>query len=98
MYGYYQLSRRVDALRRKLAPKIAVIGLRRQAEEFCHQWAAQVADRKPAPEPRPFIQKLAAAGFRQATWMALHKYLERWRDNNNHPEVRGIIVTLLPGP
>ena len=96
MCSLYQLRGRVDSLRRKLAPEIAVIRLCRQAEEFCHQWAAEVANRKPAPEPRPFIRKLGGAGFRLTTWMALHNYIERCRYNNEPPEVWDTIVTLLP--
>ena len=45
-----QLRRRVDALKRKYARELAVVRLRRQAEEFSHRWARDVADRKPAPQ------------------------------------------------
>ncbi len=90
----HHLRRRVDALRRKLAPELAVIRLRRLAEEFCDQWA--VADHQEAAQPHPFIKRVADAGFRLPTFMALHKYLERCRNANEHPQPRQIVGTLLP--
>ena len=91
-----QIRNRINALRRKYAIPLAVYGLRPLAEEFCQQWAVAQAGRKPAPESRPFIRKIASAGFRLSTFMELHKYLERRRHNNTRPDARKIIRCLLP--
>ena len=48
------LRARVRALQRKLAPQLALLRLRRLAEEHCLQSSAARADRQPPPEsPRP---------------------------------------------
>ncbi len=91
-----QIRNRINALRRKYALPLAVNSLRPLAEEFCQQWAVAQADRKPAPEPQPFIRKIASAGFRLPTFMELHKYIERCRHNNTCPDVKGVIRCLLP--
>ncbi len=101
-----QIRNRINALRRKYAIPLTVYRLRPLAEEFCQQWAVAQAGRKPAPESRPFIRKIASAGFRLSTFMELHKYLgtfmelhkylERRRHNNTRPDARKIIRCLLP--
>ncbi len=91
-----QIRNRINYLRRKYTLPLAVYRLRPQAEEFCHQWSVAQADRKPAPEPQPFIRKIVSAGFSLPTFMELHKYLERCCHNNTRPDVKGIIRCLLP--
>ena len=91
-----QLRRRVDALKRKYAKELAVVRLRRLAQEFSHQWARDVAERRPAPQPQPFIRRIAQHGFRLNTFMALHLYLERCRREADIPDSLGIISNLLP--
>ena len=91
-----QLRRRVNALRRKYARDLAVVRLRPLAEEFSQQWAVSLSQRRPAPQPQPFIRRIAQSGFRLNTFMALHKYLERCRRETTILDSLGIISSLLP--
>ena len=91
-----QLRRRVNALRRKYARDLAVVRLRPLAEEFSQQWAVSLSQRRPAPQPQPFIRRIAQSGFRLNTFMALHKYLECCRRETTIPDSPGIISSLLP--
>ena len=91
-----QLRRRVDALKRKYAKELAVVRLRRPAEEHSLQWARDVADRKPAPQSQPFIRQIAKSGYRLKTFTALNIYLERCREEGKIPDSLGIISRLLP--
>ena len=90
------LKARVRALRRKLAPQLALLRLRRLAEEHCLQSSVAQADRQPPPESHAFILRVAAAGFRLSTFMAAHKYLERCRDNNSLPDRENLVRALIP--
>ncbi len=74
-----QIRNRINALRRKYARELAACRLRRLADEFSQQWAAAVAERRPAPESHPFIKRVADHGVRAPTYMQLHKYLEGCR-------------------
>ena len=96
MYSLSQLRRRVDALRRKCAKELAVVQLRPLAEDFSQQWAVALSNRRPAPQPQPFIRRIAQHGFRFNTFMALHHYLERCRSEDTIPDCHGIIAALLP--
>ena len=96
MYSLSEIRRQVDALRRRLAPELAVLRLRKLAEEFCCQWDTAIANHRQTPEPHPFILRIAGAGFRLNTFMALHKYLDRCREGNSHPQPRDIVSNLLP--
>ena len=90
------LKARVRALQRKLAPELAILRLRRLAEEHCLQASAARADRQPPPDSHAFILRVAAAGFRLTSFMAVHKYLERSRDNNNLPDREHLLQALIP--
>ena len=59
-----QLRRRVDALKRKYAKELAVVRLRRLADQYSQQWACDISDRKPAPQSQPFIRQIAQSGYR----------------------------------
>ena len=58
------LRARVRALQRKMALELAVLRLRRLAEERCLQSLVARADRQPQPEPHAFIQRVVSSGFR----------------------------------
>ena len=91
-----QLRRRVDALKRKYASKLAVVRLRHLAEDFSQQWAREVAECRPAPQSHTFIRRIAQRGFRLTTFMALKNYLERCHSEKSIPDCIGIISSLLP--
>ena len=90
------LRRRVDALLRRFAREIAIVRLTRLAREFSLQWTVAVADRQSPPESHPFILRVADAGFRLTTFMSVHKYLERCRDQNTLPDSNKMVQSLLP--
>ena len=92
----YELRRRINALRRKLAIPLAVVRLRRLAQEFCIESNVARSERQPQPESHPFIKRVADAGFRLPTFLAVHKYLERCRTQNTLPDPHGLVHTLLP--
>ena len=96
MYTLSSLRARVRALQRKLAPQLALLRLRRLAEEHCLQSSVARADRQPPPESHAFILRVASAGFRLPSFMAVHKYLERCRANNSLPDREDLLHALTP--
>ena len=96
MYGLSGLRRRVDALLRKYAREIAVVRLRKLAQEYSLQWTVAIADRESPPDTHSFILRVAAAGFRLTTFMLVHKYLERCRSQNTIPDSTKMVQALLP--
>ena len=90
------LQARVRALQRILAPELAVVRLRRLSEEFCIESTVAHANGEPPSHPQAFIRRVASAGFRLSTFMAVHKYLERCRVNNNLPDREDLLHALIP--
>ncbi len=91
-----QLRRRVDALKRKYAKELAVVRLRRLADQYSQQWACDISDRKPAPQSQPFIRQIAQSGYRLKTFAALDIYLKHCRERGDIPDSLGVISRLLP--
>ena len=96
MYTLSALSARVRALQRKLAPQLALLRLRRLAEDHCRQSSVAQADRQPPPDSHAFIRRVASAGFRLSSFMAVHKYLERCRAKNSLPDREDLLRALIP--
>ena len=46
-----QIRRQIKALQRRFARKLAVVSVRRVADEISEQWAIVVANQKPRPDP-----------------------------------------------
>ena len=86
-----QLRRRVNALKRKFAPELAIIRLRRIAEAVADDW-----DPSEPTEPHVVIQRIAKAGFRLTTFMRLQHYLNDTQGQGDVPEPRRIVTSLLP--
>ena len=86
-----QIRRRVNALKRKFAPEIAILKLRRIAEAVADDW-----DLDEPPEPHDVIQRVAKAGFRLTTFMRLQHYLKDTRSQGDVPEPRRIVTSLIP--
>ena len=91
-----QLRRRVDALQRKYARELAVVRLRRLAEEHSLQWTYATCQGQPLPQPQPFTRRIAKSGYRLKTFVALDNYLERCQEQGTIPDCLGIISSLLP--
>ncbi len=90
------IRNQINALRRKFAFPLAVLRLRRISEEYCHDWHTALTDNKPVPEAHPFILKIAKEVMPLTTFMSLHHYLNRHRENKTTPEPLAIAVTLFP--
>ena len=86
-----QLRRRVNALKRKFAPELAIIKLRRIAEAVADDW-----DPDQPPEPADVIGRIAKAGFRLPTFMRLRRYLDDTIRQGDLPEPESIVLDLLP--
>ena len=52
----YALRSRVNALRRRMALELAVVRLRRLAQEYCVQWTVAVSDGRAVPDPIPLSE------------------------------------------
>ena len=86
-----QIRRRIDALKRKLAPELAIIQLRRLAEDISDEWVTSEA-----PEPPDVIQRIAKAGFHLPTFARLHRYLDDTRRKGEIPYPNTMVLSLLP--
>ena len=86
-----QLRRRVNALKRKFAPELAVISLRRIAEAVADDW-----DSSQSLEPPDVIGRIAGAGLRLPTFANLHRYLDDTRRQGDVPDPCDIVLNLLP--
>ena len=86
-----QIRRRVNVLKRKFAPELAIIKLRRIAEAVSDDW-----DPSEPPEPAGVIARIAKAGFRLPTFMRLRRYLDDTIRRGDVPEPESIVLNLLP--
>ncbi len=86
-----QIRRRVAALKRKFAPELAIIKLRRIAEAVADDW-----DSSESPEPADVIGRIAKAGFRLPTFANLARYLNDTRRQGDVPDPSAIVHNLLP--
>ena len=86
-----QLRRRVNALKRRFAPELAIVKLRRIAEAVADDW-----DPSEPPEPADIIGRIADAGFRLPTFVGLSRYLKDTRRQGDVPEPESIVLDLLP--
>ena len=91
-----QIRREIEALKRKYAKELAILRLRRQAEEICDQWERAVNEQQDPPQPHAVVGKMADAGFFLSTYITLHHYVKRIREEGKLPEPRQIVLNLLP--
>ena len=91
-----ELRRELQALRRKYHKEIAIYRMRRVTEEIHHDYARAVTDRQNPPKPLEVIRRIADRGFRLTTWMHLMNYLEKVREAGDIPELRRMLLALLP--
>ena len=90
------LQARVRSLQRILAKELAVARLRRLSEELCIESSVDQANGKPPSHPHAFIQRVASAGIRLPSFIAVHKYLERCRVENILPDSEDLLHSLVP--
>ena len=86
-----ELRRRINALKRKFAPELAIIKLRRIAESVADDWTPS-----DPPEPADVIRRVADAGFRLTTFTRLSRYLKDTRRQGEVPDPESIVLELLP--
>ncbi len=86
-----QIRSRINALKRKFAPELAILKLRRIADAVSDDW-----DPSEPPEPADVIGCIADAGFRLPTFMRLRRYLDHIRRQEDVPEPESIVLQLLP--
>ena len=90
------LQARVRALQGKYAPQLAFIRLRRLADACAIECERARSENRPQPPKRSLTRRAAGAGFRLHTVMALHKYVDRCREQDTLPERRDIRLPLAP--
>ena len=86
-----QIRRRVDALKHRFAPELAIVKLRRIAEAVADHWTPDQP-----PEPADVIERIAKAGFRLPTFANLARYLNDNRRQGDVPDPGAIVLNLLP--
>ncbi len=86
-----QIRRRVNVLKRKFAPELAIIKLRRIAESVADDW-----DPDQSPERADVIGRIAKACFRLPTFIRLRRYLDDTRRQEDVPMPDEIVLSLLP--
>ena len=88
-----RLRRRVNALKRRFAPELAIVKLRRIAEAVANDCDPS---RSRPPEPGDVIGRIADAGFRLSTFANLRRYLEYTQRRGDVPDPCEMTVSLLP--
>ena len=86
-----QLRRRINALKRRFAPELAIIKLRRIAESVADDWTPS-----DPPEPADVIRRIVSAGFRLPTFARLRRCLDDARRKGEVPCPNTIVLNLLP--
>ena len=86
-----QIRRRVAGLKRRFAPELTIIKLRRIAEAVADHWTPDQP-----PEPADVIGRIAKAGFRLPTFANLGRYLNDTRRQGDVPDPGAIVLSLLP--
>ena len=90
------IAARIRALERRLAPELAVVRLHKLADDYSRECQRAQVENKPQPETQLLVLKIAKAGFRLSTYMALHNCLKRCRKQNNLPNPREMLLALIP--
>ncbi len=91
-----EIRREIRALQRKYHRQLTIYRMRRVTEEVHHDYARAVADQQDPPKPLEVIRKIADKGFHLTTWMHLHNYLDKVREQGDIPEPRRMLLALLP--
>ena len=86
-----QIRRRINALKRRFAPELAIIKLRRIAQVVADDWTPDEP-----PEPTDVIRRITGAGFRLPTFVRIRRYLDDTRRRGDIPDPCEIVLNLLP--
>ena len=91
-----QLTKEVNSLKRKYASQLAVVRLRRLAQEFCDQWEAARDDGKPPMSIVESGQWFIRVGFRPRSFNGLFDCIRRCNENKEAPLPIDIVKAFLP--
>ena len=90
------LRARVNALRRKMAPALAVVKVRRTADDYCHRWSVATSNYELPPDPQRLIKGLGQAGLRLPSFASANNFLDDYRRRNTDPDPQRLFRVLLP--
>ncbi len=90
------LRARVNALRRKMAPALAVVKVRRTADDYCHRWSVATSNNELPPDPHRMIQGLALAGLRLPSFASANNFLNGCRRSNTDPDPERLRRKMAP--
>ena len=90
------LRSRVNALRRKMVRELALVRVRRMADDYCHRWFVNRSNHELPPDPHSFIRRMGQAGLRLPSFAAAYNFLDGCRRSNTNPEPQRLIRILLP--
>ena len=93
-----QIKREVNALKRKYAKALAVVRLRRLAQEFCDEWDANRVEGKPAMQAIDSGQWFIKRGYRPRSLNRLFDYIRRCAEAKEAPKAYDIVKALIPWP
>ena len=93
-----QIKREVNALKRKYAKALAVVRLRRLAQEFCDEWDANRVEGKPAMQAIDSGQWFIKRGYRPRSLNRLFDYIRRCTEAKEAPKAYDILRPSSPGP
>ena len=102
IYSLRYLRSQVDALQRRLKPVLTILRLRNLAMEFCDEFdeadsqEGAARRRKQSDISGKFMPRVGRAGFRLYTFMDLRNYLGLCVREEEPPDPREIVFTLIP--
>ena len=86
----------VNALRREMVRELALVRVRRMADDCCHRWFVNRSNHELLPDPHPFIRRMGQAGLRPPSFAAGYNFLDGCHRSNTNPEPQRLIRILLP--
>ena len=90
------LRARVNALRRKMVHALAIVRVRRMADDYCHRWFVATSNSELPPDPHRLIQRLGRAGLRLPSFATANNFLHDCRREKTAPDPERLIRILLP--
>ena len=90
------LRSRVNALRRKMVRELAIVKVRRMADDYCHRWFVATSNHELPPAPQRLIQGLARSGLRLPSFASANNFLDGCRRSNTDPDPQRLVSVLLP--
>ena len=91
-----QIRNQIHRLQRKFAKELAVYRLRQVAEDVADAWELAIADREELPQPLQIVRRIADTGQKSHTYLNLHRYVQKCRDNMECLIPQQIVLALLP--